>query len=48
MEILNEVNLNWNKFFNDNIDELNNILSLIDYENEIIYPEKTKIFKCLQ
>ena len=45
--ILNKINDSWNEFINENIEEINNILSQIDFDNEIIFPKKENIFRSL-
>ena len=46
MDILNNVNEGWLPFFENNSNELNEILSKIDF-NETIFPEKNNILKSL-
>ena len=48
MELLNKVHPEWLDFFNEeNLNELKNILSKIDFENETIFPNKKDIFRSL-
>ena len=47
MDILNKVDLSWIPFFETNKEELDIIMSKIDYKNEIIYPIEKNIFKSL-
>jgi uracil-DNA glycosylase len=44
-KILDKVHPDWISFFEENKESLNDILSKIDYEKEVIYPKKKKIFK---
>lgn len=48
MELLNKVRPEWMDFFNDeNLKELEKILSKIDFKNETIFPNKKDIFRSL-
>jgi len=48
MELLNKVYPEWMDFFNDeNVKQLEKILSKIDFKNETIFPNKKDIFRSL-
>lgn len=48
MELLNKVHPEWMDFFNDeNVKQLEKILSKIDFKNETIFPNKKDIFRSL-
>jgi len=47
MDILLNINNGWLEFFNNNINELNIILNNIDFNNQIIFPDKKNIFSSL-
>jgi uracil-DNA glycosylase len=47
MEIIDNINNGWEEFINENIDSINTILNKLDFDNEIIFPEKENIFKAL-
>ena len=44
-KILDKVHPDWIPFFEENKQVLNDILNQIDYEKEVIFPKKKKIFK---
>jgi len=44
---MNNINIGWKSFFDNNIDEINNILNQLNYDNQIIYPCKENIFRAL-
>jgi hypothetical protein len=46
-ELLNRVNKDWLPFFDENMTELIDILSKIDYTKQCIFPNKEDIFKSL-
>ena len=47
MNVLENVNKSWLPFFEDNKDELKNILSNIDFDSKPIFPNKKDIFRAL-
>jgi uracil-DNA glycosylase len=44
---MNNINIGWKSFIDTNIEEINNILDNLDYDNQIIYPSKENIFRAL-
>ena len=44
-KILDKVHPDWISFFEENKESLNDILSKIDYEKEVIFPKKKKYLK---
>jgi len=45
--MLENINSGWQECINNNLDNLNFIISRIDFDNEIIYPRKEHIFRAL-
>jgi uracil-DNA glycosylase len=47
MELLTKINNGWQEFIHENMDEINNILGQINFDTEIIFPQKENIFRSL-
>jgi len=44
-KLMDKIHKGWHTFFDNNTNELKNILNNIDFDNEIIYPNKKDIFR---
>lgn len=45
MDILNKIHNDWLPFFEENIDEIKEILKKVDYNNNIVFPKQEDIFR---